>query len=144
MSLYSALLDLCMGAQIAKFMGPTWGPPGSCRPQMGPMLAPWILLSGWFRRIDIWRCWCSLISLVWSSPKCGHYINVIMGGMESQITSLTSVYSTVYSDAYQRKHQSSPSLPFVRGIHRSPVNSPHKWPVTWKMYPVDDVIMDVL
>ena len=33
-------------AQIAKFMGPTWGPPGSCRPQIGPMLAPWTLLSG--------------------------------------------------------------------------------------------------
>ena len=32
----------------AKFMGPTWGPPGSCRPQMGPMLAPWTLLSGIF------------------------------------------------------------------------------------------------
>ena len=27
-------------------MGPIWGPPGSCRPQMGPMLAPWTLLSG--------------------------------------------------------------------------------------------------
>ena len=34
------------GSQIAKFMGPTWGPPGSCRPQMGPMLTPWALLSG--------------------------------------------------------------------------------------------------
>ena len=34
------------GSQIAKFMGPTWGPPGSCRPQMGPMLVPWTLLSG--------------------------------------------------------------------------------------------------
>ena len=33
-------------AQIAKFLGPTWGPPGSCRPQVGPMLAPWTLLSG--------------------------------------------------------------------------------------------------
>ena len=33
-------------SQIAKFMGPTWGPPGSCRPQMGPMLVPWTLLSG--------------------------------------------------------------------------------------------------
>ena len=32
--------------QIAKFMGPTWGPPGSCRPQMGPMFASWTLLSG--------------------------------------------------------------------------------------------------
>ena len=32
--------------QIARFVGPTWGPPGTCRPQMGPMLAPWTLLSG--------------------------------------------------------------------------------------------------
>ena len=37
---------VCTGAQIAKFMGPTWGPPGSCRPQMGPMLAPWTLYQG--------------------------------------------------------------------------------------------------
>ena len=33
-------------SQIAKFMGPTWGPPGSCPPQMDPMLVPWTLLSG--------------------------------------------------------------------------------------------------
>ena len=33
-------------SQITKFMGPTWGPPGSCRPQMGPMLALWTLLTG--------------------------------------------------------------------------------------------------
>ena len=33
-------------SEIAKFMGPTWGPPGSCRSQMGPVLAPWTLLSG--------------------------------------------------------------------------------------------------
>ena len=37
---------LCAASQIAKFMGPTWGPPGSRRPQMGPMLAPLTLLSG--------------------------------------------------------------------------------------------------
>ena len=42
-----------------------------------------------------------------------------MTTMESQITSLTVVYSTVYSDAYQRKHQISASLAFVWGIHRS-------------------------
>ena len=64
-----------------------------------------------------------------------------MGTMASQITSLTIVYSTVYSSADQRKHQSSASLAFVRGIHRGPVNSPHKWPVTRKMFPFDDVIM---
>ena len=33
--------------QIARFMGPTWGPSGADRTQMGPMLAPWTLLSGW-------------------------------------------------------------------------------------------------
>ena len=52
------------------------------------------------------------------------------------------VYSTVYSDADQRKHQSSALLAFVWGIHRGPVNSPHKWPVTRKMFPFDYVIMD--
>ena len=70
-----------------------------------------------------------------------HYTDVIMRPMASQITSLTIVYSTVYSDADQRKHQSPASLAFVRGIHRGPLNSPHKWPVTRKMFPFDDVIM---
>ena len=44
--------------------------------------------------------------------------------------------------ADQRKHQSSTSLAFARGIHRWPVNSPHKRPVTRKMFPFDDVIME--
>ena len=70
-----------------------------------------------------------------------YYHHVIMSAMTSQITSLTIVYSSVYSDADQRKHQSSASLAFVRGIHRWPVNSPHKGPVTWKMFPFDDVII---
>ena len=70
-----------------------------------------------------------------------HYNDVIMGAIASQITSLTIVFSTVYLDTDQRKHQSSASLAFVRGIHRRPVNSPHKWPVTRKMFPFDDVIM---
>ena len=70
-----------------------------------------------------------------------HSNDVIMTMMASQITSLTSVYSSVCSDADQRKHQSSASLAFVRGIHRGPVNSSHKWPVTRKMFPFDDVIM---
>ena len=68
-----------------------------------------------------------------------HYNDVIMGVIASQITSLTIAYSTDYSGAY--KHQSSASLAFVRGIHRGPVNSPHKWSVTRKMSPFDDVIM---
>ena len=59
----------------------------------------------------------------------------------SQITSLTTVYSTVYSGADQKEHQSSASLAFVGGIHRSPVNSPHKGPVTRNVFPFDDIIM---
>ena len=74
----------------------------------------------------------------WPFP---HYSDVRMGAVASQITSFTIVYSTVYSDADQRKHQSSESLAYVRGIHRGPVNSPHKGPVTRKMFPFDDIIM---
>ena len=80
----------------------------------------------------------------WGTPHTTgvtHYSDVIMGAMASQITSLAIVYSAVYSGAYQRKHQNSASLAFVRGIHRWPVNSPHKGSVTRKMFPVDDVIM---
>ena len=72
---------------------------------------------------------------------CPHYNDVIIGAMTSQITSLKIVHSTVYSGSDQRKHQSSASLAFVWGIHRGPVNSPHKWPVMRKMLPFDDVIM---
>ena len=61
--------------------------------------------------------------------------------MASQITSLTIVYSTVYSGADQSKHQISASLAFVRGIQRWPVNSPRKGPLTQKMFPFHDVIM---
>ena len=74
---------------------------------------------------------CHLLPLEWRHN----------GTMASQITSLRIVYSTAYSGADQRKHQSSASLAFVWGIHRSPVNSPHKWPVTRKMFPFDDVII---
>ena len=76
-----------------------------------------------------------------------HYNYIIMGAIASQITSLmivysVFVYSVVYSEADQRKHQSSASLAFVRGIHRGPVNSPHKWPVTRKIFSFDDFIME--
>ena len=83
-------------------------------------------------------------------PCCGlavvahrpiHYDDVIMTMLASQITSLLVVYSIVYSGVNQRKHQSSASLAFVREIHRGPVNFPHKWPVTRKMFPFDYVIM---
>ena len=84
---------------------------------------------------------CELGQFSMRSLSTHHYCDVIMGTVASQITSLMIVYTTVYSDADQSKHQSSASLAFVWGIHRGPVNSPHKWPVTRKMFSFDDVIM---
>ena len=81
-------------------------------------------------------------NLTWSVEIWSHYNDIIMSTMASQITSLTIVYSIVYSGADQRKHQSSASLAFVRGIHRWPVDSPHKGPVTRKTFPFDDVIIE--
>ena len=88
--------------------------------------------------------WVELVELSWvelSPPFMSisrfvefHYNDVIMNAMASQITSLTIVYSTVYSGADQRKHQSSASLAFVWGIHRWPVRSPHIGSVTRKIF----------
>ena len=98
-----------------------------------PLGYPWVL---W-----LWNS-SNAMSEAFHSNQCfSHYCDVIMGAMASQNTSLRIVYSTVHSGADQRKHQSSASLAFVRGIHRSPVNSPPTWPVTRKMFPFDDVIM---
>ena len=59
----------------------------------------------------------------------------------SSLGSLSIVYPTVDSGTDQRKHQNFASQAFVRGIHRWPVNFPHKEPVTPKIFPFDDVIM---
>ena len=100
---------------------------------------------------EYWEMECRLQVLLslYNKRICGrnvkrwasHYSEVITSPMASWITSLVIVYSTVYSGADQWKHQRSASLIFVQGIHRWPVNSPHKRPVTWKMFPFDDVIM---
>ena len=91
---------------------------------------------------------CLLLQFLWKDCTVHgftvlwfHYDDVIMTMLASQITSLTVVYSIVYSGVDQSKHQSSASLAFVQEIHRGPVNFPHKWPVTRKMFPFDDVIM---
>ena len=71
-----------------------------------------------------------------------HYSDAIMSAMASQISRVTSVYSTICSGAYQRKHKKSASLACVRGIHWSCTDEfPHKGPVTRKMFPFDDVIV---
>ena len=103
-------------------------------------------LANWLHFWKFWQehmlqHWTCTYTSIMTMGCSNHYYDVIMGPIASQITSLTIVYSIVYSDTDQRKHQSSASLAFVRGIHRGPVNSPHKWPVTRKMFPFDDIIM---
>ena len=89
----------------------------------------YLLLNKWMSK-QSWRRWLETPSRsLWCNCngkgepgfarfESRHYDDVIMTMMASQITSLTVVYSIVYSDADQRKHQSSASLFFVRGIHR--------------------------
>ena len=96
------------------------------------------------------------LNLWWPSSATYHYNDGIMSAIVSQITSISIVCSTICSGAVQRKHQSSASLAFVcvcvcecvcvcggggggggGEIHRRPMESPHKGPVTQKMiYPV--------
>ena len=87
-------------------------------------------------RTDRWRFWnCEWSHWPEPSARC------VRPAIASQITSVSTVYSTVCSGADQRKHQSLAPLAFVRGIHRWPADSPHKGPVTRKMFPFDDVII---
>ena len=112
-----------------------------------PILERWHLYiesGSWWLLPGLISVYPIMLSSHWKSFEDRHYNDVTMGMIASQITSLTIVYSIVYSDADQRKHQSSASLAFVRGIHRGPVNSPHKWAVTRKMLPFDDVIMGIV
>ena len=59
-----------LSTKIVKFMGPTWGPPGSCELQMGPMLAPWTLLSGLLKCILTTYDWCSMFSSKLCQCRC--------------------------------------------------------------------------
>ena len=92
-----------------------------------------------------WEVWRYKTQWYFRGPATHYDHDVIMGAIASRITSITIVYSTVYCDADQRKHQfkAPRHWTFVWGIHRGPVNSPHKWPVTRKMFPFDDVIMEL-
>ena len=185
-----------MSSLIARFMGPTWGPSGADRTQVGPMLAPRTLLSvllysfvidgvcvlmvttlhvcsvvdpmavtvmtilvrcsvscaaccsttlsaecfpSYMRQTSV--SWTNAFSSFFAifAPLVGgplvsksHYSDGMMSEMASQLTGVLVVCSTVCSGADQRKHHSSASLAFERGIQRWPVNSPHKGAVTRK------------
>ena len=94
-------------SQIARFMGPTWGPPGSSRPQMGPMLAPWTLLSGMWKTCQ-WgqpsavyvKCW---LHMTHHQHRRG--ISHDSQGLDSILTHLppdkmAAILQTIFSDAF--------------------------------------------
>ena len=70
-----------------------------------------------------------------------HYNDVMMSAIASRITSLTIVYSTVCSRRRSKKTSKIRVTGLCEGIHRWPVNSPHKGTVTRKMFPFEDVIV---
>ena len=97
-----------------------------------------IILSYWLIRTaenDSYDAYMPTTLMMYIFVGLIHYTDVIMSAMASRITSLTIVYSTVYSGTDERKHRSFASLAFVWGIRRGPVNFPHKRPVTRKMFP---------
>ena len=61
---------------IAMFMGPTWGPPGSCRPQMGPMLTPWTWLSGILAPYKWYPTGRCIVTIKWMLVRCGVVLSV--------------------------------------------------------------------
>ena len=114
----------------------------------GAIFRDFVCLSEWYRYIkenargminnrgyrNIWSDCVTKIEPI-------HYNDIIMCAMASQLNGLTIVNSAVYSGTDQCKHQSSAPLAFVHEIHRWPVDSPHKGPITRKIFPFDDVIM---
>ena len=87
-----------LATQIAKFMGPTWGPPGFCRPQMGPMLAPWTLLSGYsYRKHD---CWCT-----GSSQAISNYVMNYVGSAVTVSQGRVSTNCTILALTNARKYK---------------------------------------
>ena len=90
----------------------------------------------WFRVSTGHQQWINYCR--WTSPQ---YSDIIMSAIASHITSISSVCSAICSGTHQRKHQSSAWLSFMRGVQWWLVDSPHKGPVIWEMFPFDDVIM---
>ena len=104
-------------------------------------MTPGCILDNMDLQLLGWWASCEAALTCWSSRKLSsyreigrwlsssidvykHYYEVILSAMACQIASLTIVYSTVYSSTYQRKHQSSAWLAFVRGTRRWPGEFP--------------------
>ena len=90
-------------------------------------------------RLNSW----SSATIVWQTIVSSHYSDVLMGTIASQITS--QLFTQPFIQTQIKENIKAPRhWPLCGGIHRGPVNSPHKWPVTRKMFPFHDVIMMTL
>ena len=150
-------------------MGPTWGPPGSCRPQMGPMLAPWTVLSWWVK-----LCCCRFIvgillnfcvSLFYHTSLFVHDLwtqSSFKGPCHLPVTCIISSFKH-YNDftlaswhlkslanwlfVQQLVQDNNNEIKatyywfFMREIYWWLVESPHKGPVKQKVFPCHDIIM---
>ena len=102
-----------------------------------------IFKDNWYRQHRLAVLWCTAvwaITVVRDSLPWRH--NERDGVSNHQ--PLDYLLNRLFKAQIKEKNQSFASLAFVRGIHRWPVNSPHKGPVTRKMFPLDDVIMLLL
>ena len=140
-SSYWGYFDPYSNVHVAN-MGPTWILSAPCGPHyVGPInLAFRVIMCEATHDTVILADAIAPYPVTETDPR--HYGDVIMSAKAFQITGGVIVYSTVCSGSDQRKHQSSPLLAFVRGIHRR-VNSPRKGPVQRKMFLFDDVIMSI-
>ena len=134
-SFWTTFLQTCAKARVSS---PCWTPPP--HHTASSVRAPWPTTSPRSSVVVQWaKAGIVLVRRVpGTAPVSTRSSEVFWGtlqwchisAMASQITGVLIVYSTVCSGADQRKHQSSASLAFVRGIHRWTVNSPHAGPVT--------------
>ena len=131
-------------SQIARFMWPTWGPPGSCRPQVGPMLAPWALLSGMvLSAVITQRRYCGYGHDSWGGEGDAYiHISGIAALLVNLVCSILGIVAVLLLkgniigiNRWNKSNEHDDDIkwkyflcywPFVWGIHQSPVNSRHK------------------
>ena len=139
---YMIKYQIVLIQSVVIFVKENWTHLRTLRSVMSISVSPEKLYLHEIKDTYIWKrylscTYCAMYTTHW------HYNYVIMSATVSQITGVSIVCLTVCSGTDQRKHQSSASRAFVKGIHRWPVDSPHKGPVTQKMFPFDDVVTEM-
>ena len=133
-----------------------WSHYNSCWPQVSPMLAPGTLLSGYgcksfqYQGLLVWHLFSPLRLLSWY-PICkwSHYNSLEIKPLhwrhnDHDGVSNHQLQGCLLNRLYRRRSKKTSKLrvtALCAGNSPGPVNSQHKWPVTWKMFPFDDVIM---